>query len=82
MKTQKVPTMRKLILLLITFFSFSAFAASVKVQWIGVVPSPDCASNPLSNQTQLKELKEKCGSELNTEYEPKADKKPIVSFDI
>ncbi|MGI9918409.1 hypothetical protein [Vibrio owensii] len=74
--------MSKFTLLLITFFSFSASAASVKVQWVGVVPSTDCSSNPVSNQTKLQELRKKCSSEFKTEHEQQADKKPLVSFDI
>ncbi|HGY9594682.1 TPA: hypothetical protein ACOJPH_002341 [Vibrio campbellii] len=66
--------------------SLSASAATVKVKWVGVVPSLDCASRPITNQTDFDTLNQQCQSEfkIETQHLNKQTKvnKSIVSFDV
>ena len=71
---------------LIACFSLPSTAATMKVSWTGVVPSLDCASRPISNQTDFETLNNQCQSEFKIELQP-ADsqtkvEKNIVSFDV
>ncbi len=70
------------VLTLMSLLAFSATAASVTVKWRGVVPTLDCASRAISNQTDANTLTLKCSGEFKVE--PKSDTQPktMVMFDI
>ncbi|MGR5446950.1 hypothetical protein ACPV47_18785 [Vibrio jasicida] len=69
-----------------SLFSLNTIAASVTIKWVGVVPSVNCASKPISNQTDFKVLNEQCRSEFKQElvtFDAATKKlKNTVSFDI
>ncbi len=71
------------ITVLTILFSFDVSASKATVRWVGKVPTLDCASNPVSNQTNVEELKTKCHSEFISSTRPKElTKISIISFNI
>ncbi len=74
------------VICLCSFVSFQSTAASVKIRWTGIVPSISCSSQPISNQSDIEKLYEKCQSELKIEKHLQIDQNltnsKIVSFDI
>jgi hypothetical protein len=70
--------------LLSTFISFNSSAANITVRWTGKVPTADCISKPMSNQTAFKSLSATCQTELKQEYKitNAIKKENMVTFDI
>lgn len=81
--------MRLITVILFSLFSCVSFyssAASVKVSWVGKVPSLGCASRPISNQTDFETLNKQCQSEFKIEAQQLKEQtqlsKNVVSFDV
>ncbi|RYU68419.1 hypothetical protein ERW51_08605 [Aliivibrio finisterrensis] len=70
-----------IITLLSSFISFNSSAANITIRWVGKVPTTDCISKPLSNQTAFKSLSTVCQTELKQEYNI-TKKENMVTFDI
>lgn len=67
---------------LTSLLAFSTTAASVTVRWGGMVPSLDCASRAISNQSDANTLMLKCPGEFSIQSKSAKQPQTMVRFDI